>query len=115
MRVLILSQYYKPEPIPNPSDLTEYLLEKGHAASVVTGFPTALAVFYILASTLAEAECAICCLDYEEGSLIKALQFSATMMGADVAVMRTRAREWVGKSFLETLRMGSCSRALGSL
>lgn len=39
MRVLILSQYYKPEPIPKPSELAEYLRDKGHAVSVVTGFP----------------------------------------------------------------------------
>ena len=39
MKVLILSQYYKPEPIPKPAELAEYLLAKGHAASVVTGFP----------------------------------------------------------------------------
>lgn len=39
MRVLILSQYYKPEPIPKPSELAEFLVEKGHAASVLTGFP----------------------------------------------------------------------------
>ena len=39
MKVLILSQYYKPEPIPKPSDLAEFLLEKGHSVSVVTGFP----------------------------------------------------------------------------
>ena len=39
MKVLILSQYYKPEPIPKPSELAEFLLERGHAASVVTGFP----------------------------------------------------------------------------
>ena len=39
MKVLILSQYYKPEPIPKPSELAEYLLDKGHAVSVLTGFP----------------------------------------------------------------------------
>jgi glycosyltransferase involved in cell wall biosynthesis len=39
MKVLILSQYYKPEPIPKPSELAEFLFERGHAAFVVTGFP----------------------------------------------------------------------------
>ena len=39
MKVLILSQYYKPEPIPKPSDLAEELVKRGHIVSVVTGFP----------------------------------------------------------------------------
>ena len=39
MKVLILSQYYKPEPIPKPSDLGEGLSRKGHSVSVVTGLP----------------------------------------------------------------------------
>jgi len=39
MRVLILSQYYKPEPIPKPAELAEDLSHKGHSVSVVTGFP----------------------------------------------------------------------------
>jgi glycosyltransferase involved in cell wall biosynthesis len=39
MKLLILSQYYKPEPIPKPSDLAEQLSRKGHSVSVVTGLP----------------------------------------------------------------------------
>ncbi|MCX6620784.1 MAG: glycosyltransferase family 4 protein, partial [Acidobacteria bacterium] len=39
MRVLILSQYYKPEPIPKPAELAEALAIKGHSVSVVTGLP----------------------------------------------------------------------------
>ena len=39
MRILILSQYYEPEPLPKPSDLAQALAERGHVVSVVTGFP----------------------------------------------------------------------------
>ena len=39
MRVLILSQYYAPEPIPKPVELAESLLARGHDVTVVTGFP----------------------------------------------------------------------------
>lgn len=39
MRVLILSHYYSPEPIPKPSELAEELSRNGHSVSVVTGFP----------------------------------------------------------------------------
>ena len=39
MRVLILSQYYKPEPIPKPHELAEGLQGRGHQVTVVTGFP----------------------------------------------------------------------------
>ncbi len=39
MRVLILSQYYKPEPIPKPAELAEELAHKGYSVSVVTGLP----------------------------------------------------------------------------
>lgn len=39
MRVLILSQYYDPEPIPKPGELAQELLRRGHEVSVVTGFP----------------------------------------------------------------------------
>lgn len=39
MRVLILSQYYKPEPIPKLAELAEELSRKGHSVSVVTGLP----------------------------------------------------------------------------
>jgi colanic acid biosynthesis glycosyl transferase WcaI len=39
MRVLILSQYYTPEPVPKPSELAEELARRGHQVSVLTGFP----------------------------------------------------------------------------
>lgn len=39
MRVLILSQYYQPEPLPKVSELAQGLLELGHKVAVVTGFP----------------------------------------------------------------------------
>jgi colanic acid biosynthesis glycosyl transferase WcaI len=39
MRLLILSQYYKPEPVPKPSELAEALMSRGHQVSVLTGYP----------------------------------------------------------------------------
>lgn len=39
MRVLILSQYYQPEPIPKPADLAQELRRRGHSVSVLTGYP----------------------------------------------------------------------------
>ena len=39
MRILILSQYYWPEPVPKPHELAYSLLERGHQVSVITGFP----------------------------------------------------------------------------
>ena len=39
MRVLILSQWYYPEPVPKPQELAEALAERGHTVSVITGFP----------------------------------------------------------------------------
>ncbi len=39
MRVLILTQYYPPEPIPRPHELARGLAERGHEVIVVTGFP----------------------------------------------------------------------------
>jgi putative colanic acid biosynthesis glycosyltransferase WcaI len=39
MRVLILSQYYTPEPVPKPSELAEALARRGHEVTVLTGFP----------------------------------------------------------------------------
>lgn len=39
MRVLILSQYYDPEPVPKPGELAEALRERGHQVAVLTGFP----------------------------------------------------------------------------
>ena len=39
MRVLILSQYYDPEPVPKPGELAVALHERGHEVSVLTGYP----------------------------------------------------------------------------
>ena len=39
MRVLILSQYYEPEPIPKPGELAAELRRRGHDVTVVTGLP----------------------------------------------------------------------------
>ncbi len=39
MRVLILSQYYKPEPIPKPVELAAELAKQGHTVYVLTGLP----------------------------------------------------------------------------
>ncbi len=39
MRVVILSQYYPPEPIPKPHELARGLAERGHEVVVITGFP----------------------------------------------------------------------------
>jgi glycosyltransferase involved in cell wall biosynthesis len=39
VRVLILSQYYAPEPIPKPAQLAETLAERGHEVHVLTGMP----------------------------------------------------------------------------
>lgn len=39
LRVLILSHYFWPEPIPKPRELAEALREAGHAVEVITGFP----------------------------------------------------------------------------
>lgn len=39
MRVLIVSQYYKPEPIPKIHELAEALQARGHQVDVVTAFP----------------------------------------------------------------------------
>ena len=39
MDVVILSQYYEPEPIPKPHDLALALTARGHGVSVITGFP----------------------------------------------------------------------------
>lgn len=39
MRVLILSQYYDPEPIPKPAELAQELKHRGYSVFVVTGFP----------------------------------------------------------------------------
>ena len=39
MRILVLSQYYRPEPIAKPPELAEALQERGHRVSAVTSFP----------------------------------------------------------------------------
>jgi len=39
VRVLVLTQYYDPEPIPKPGDLARELKRRGHDVTVVTGFP----------------------------------------------------------------------------
>src|SRR5437660_10947613 len=39
MRILILSQYYDPEPVPKPAELAEALRQRGHQVAVLTGFP----------------------------------------------------------------------------
>lgn len=39
MRVLILSQYYWPEPIPKPAELAQALRQAGDEVAVITGYP----------------------------------------------------------------------------
>ena len=39
MKVLVLSHYFWPEPIPKPLELAQALREEGHAVHAVTGFP----------------------------------------------------------------------------
>jgi glycosyltransferase involved in cell wall biosynthesis len=39
MRILIVSIYYKPEPVPKPHELAEGLAKRGHQVTVLTGFP----------------------------------------------------------------------------
>lgn len=39
LRIVILSQYYAPEPIPKPVELARALRDRGHDVTVVTGFP----------------------------------------------------------------------------
>ncbi len=39
MRVVILTQYYPPEPIPKPHELARGLVERGHEVLVITAFP----------------------------------------------------------------------------
>ena len=39
MNILIVSQYYAPEPLPKVTELAVGLREKGHAVTVITGFP----------------------------------------------------------------------------
>ena len=39
MRILIVSQYYPPEPVPIPHDVAHELAKRGHSVRVLTGFP----------------------------------------------------------------------------
>jgi glycosyltransferase involved in cell wall biosynthesis len=39
MRIIILSQYYEPEPLPKLHELAHGLRDRGHRVTVVTGFP----------------------------------------------------------------------------
>jgi len=39
MRVLVVAQYYTPEPVPKPSDVAEELTRRGHSVTVLTGLP----------------------------------------------------------------------------
>src|SRR3990172_7739466 len=39
MRIVVLTQYYPPEPIPKPHELARGLAERGHEVVVITGFP----------------------------------------------------------------------------
>jgi glycosyltransferase involved in cell wall biosynthesis len=39
MRVLILTEYYQPEPIPKPSEVADGLRRRGHHVTVLTGLP----------------------------------------------------------------------------
>src|SRR5688572_1291684 len=39
MKVLVLSHYFWPEPIPKPQEIAEAVRERGHSVQVVTGFP----------------------------------------------------------------------------
>src|SRR5436190_1568371 len=40
MRILVISIYYRPEPVPKPHELAEGLAARGHAVTVLTGFPS---------------------------------------------------------------------------
>jgi colanic acid biosynthesis glycosyl transferase WcaI len=39
VRVVIASQYYRPEPVPIPGDVADWLTAEGHDVVVVTGYP----------------------------------------------------------------------------
>lgn len=39
MKILIVTQYFPPEPVPLPADLAEGLAARGHEVRVLTGFP----------------------------------------------------------------------------
>ena len=59
------------------------------------GAPAVLTPGNDLASTLDQEGCAICCADYDNGSLVKALRRSAAMECVDIATMRNKAQDWV--------------------
>ena len=40
MKVIVLSQYFTPEPVPIPAEVAESLISRGHSVRVVTGFPS---------------------------------------------------------------------------
>ncbi|CAN5343159.1 hypothetical protein BH18ACT12_BH18ACT12_23220 [soil metagenome] len=39
MRVVVLSQYYDPEPVPKPGEVARELIQRGHHVTVLTGLP----------------------------------------------------------------------------
>ena len=39
MKIVVLSQFYTPEPLPKPHQLAEGLRDRGHEVTVLTGFP----------------------------------------------------------------------------
>lgn len=39
MRILVISIYYKPEPVPKPHELAEGLVQRGHTVTTLTSFP----------------------------------------------------------------------------
>jgi glycosyltransferase involved in cell wall biosynthesis len=39
MRVLVVAQYYIPEPVPKPNEIAEELTRRGHSVTVITGLP----------------------------------------------------------------------------
>lgn len=40
MHILVISIYYRPEPVPKPFELAEGLVRRGHRVTVLTGFPS---------------------------------------------------------------------------
>ena len=40
MKILIITQFYHPEPVPKPHELAEELVDKGHQVTVLTCFPS---------------------------------------------------------------------------
>jgi glycosyltransferase involved in cell wall biosynthesis len=82
MRILILSQWYFPEPVPKPQELAEALAEKGHTVSVITGYP-----------------------NYPEGKLYEGwkLKFRQRETINDIPVMRTYEYPYHGKNSLKRM------------